>query len=319
MKNRLFYFCILCLGISVLSSCSKDDDEIDSRPPIKEENGNISNENNGNNTDSDDPTPGNYVLLSAIEKTRLSSGTTTTTNCFNNPVYEVNNWNGKTVLKSYDKYRDSPYCTFSYSLPKMIDCHSVTYDTEYTINIADLISQEKIGQQLNTYKYDSKNRLAEIKSQYGSEIQVEQLTYDDKYNIVSYKRKREKEILDEAIIEYTTIPAKSIPLQSLGISAGNVFSDICNWSLLEMGFYGNTIPLYLVKRILYSSSGEEIELVYEYTLNKNGYVTEMIEMDYRADMTFVNTWNFEWKEVATPSYTNWLFSDMGSPYYRYLY
>jgi hypothetical protein len=310
VKYWLLASIILPMGFTT-QSCEKGNEDIGDHK-LPEEIG----------SDNDSPSPekssGNYVLLSVKEKTRLSSGTTITTICFENPVYEVNNWNGKTVLKSYDKYRDSPYCTFTYALPNRIDCNSTIGDIECTINTAGLISQEKIGHQLNTYKYDSKNRLTEVKKQYGTEVQVEQLTYDNTYNLVSYKRIREDKILDEATIEYTTIPAKSIPLQSLDISFGNIFSAFCNWDLLEMGFYGNTIPLNLVKRILYTSSGEEAEKVYEYTLNESGYVVEIVEMDYRASNTFITTWNFEWKEVSIPSYSNWLFSDVGSPYYRYL-
>ena len=305
IRTLLLVFIVFPIGIAI-QSCEKGDEGMIS-PDSPEE------------IEPGESINSSYVLFAATEKTRYPSGTTITTNCFDNPVYEVNSWNGKTVLKSYDKYSDSPYCTFTYALPKRIDCNSTISDMECTINTTGLISQEKIGHQLNTYKYDSKNRLTEIKVQYGSEVQVERLTYDNTYNIVSYKRMREGTILGEAIIEYTTIPAKSIPLQSFDISFGSIFSEFCNWSLLEMGFYGNTIPLNLVKRILYtSSSGEEAEKVYEYTLNESGYVVEILEMDHRASETFVKTWSFEWEEVVTPSYTNWLFSDMGSPYYRYL-
>ena len=64
------------------------------------------------------------------------------------------------------------------------------------------------------------------------------------------------------------------------------------------------------------NSGAEIE--FDYTLDRNGYVTRMVKKNYGASKTYISTWNFEWKEVSTPSYTNWLFSDVTSPYYRYL-
>lgn len=66
-----------------------------------------------------------------------------------------------------------------------------------------------------------------------------------------------------------------------------------------------------------SESGFEFE--YDYTLDKNGYVETMTQIRYDASETFFSTYTFEWTPVSTPSYTNWLFSDIGSPYYRYLH
>lgn len=72
--------------------------------------------------------------------------------------------------------------------------------------------------------------------------------------------------------------------------------------------------MYLVDKISYNDT----EIVYDYTLDKNGYVIKMVETKYLVSGTYINTYTFEWRAVSTLSYSNWLFSDIGSPYYRYL-
>lgn len=323
MKNFIRFqslaFILIAIGMN-LQSCEKGDEDI-SHPNYPEESGP---EGDTPNPDEDTSNPdgngsGYYVLLSATEETRYPSGNTITKTRFSNPVYNVESWTGKTVLQSYDWLRDSRHYDYTYFVR---DNHIVcSYGTgwletkEYTLNSDKLIIQGECDGELFLYSFDSRHRLTTIKSSYGNDAQIEDLSYDSNYNLTEYRRKEENgDIFEEATIEYTTIPTKSMPWEFY-----DVLSDIqIDPYLLEQGFFGNTIPMYLIKRIVLNSFGSESEKTYEYTLDRNGYVIEMVERDYRVDETFVTTWNFEWKKVATPSYSNWLFTDVGSPYYRYL-
>lgn len=304
--------CVLALVIA-LSSCGEDEpNESDDlfEPEIPENN------QENDNTQSEESMSGNYVLYSAVEKTIYASGGAITMQQFCNPEYEVNPWSGRTVLKSYDKYNDCPYCTFTYNLPNSVCFESSTNKMNCTLNIKGLISTAETHWESYDFEYDAKNRLTSATIKVASEIHEKKYSYDNLYNIIGYKRILNGEVINETKVEYTTILAKTIPLQLL---AGNEMWLLFEVPFMEMGLYGNSIPLYLIDRIVTkSSTGEEIETVYEYKLNSNGYVEEMTAMDYRASQTFISKWEFEWLEVSTPSYTNWLFSDITSPYYRYI-
>lgn len=316
--NSIIKYCLLTsIIISIeftIQSCEKNDEDSGKHKPSDE----IEHGDGYSNTE--ESSSKNYVLLSVTEKIRNPSGMTSMSIYFSNPIYNVESWTGKTVLESYDWLDGARHYNYAFFVSdNSITCSHGTekHDTfEYILNSDKRIVKAECGAELYSYSYDSRNRLTTIKSSFaGSASQVEELSYDDKYNLIGYKRKDEnEEIFEFATIEYTTYPTKSMPWEYY-----DVLSDICIDSyLLEQGFFGNTIPMYLVKRIVLNSLGAESEKIYEYTLDKNGYVIEMIEMDYRTDMTFITTWNFEWKEVSVPSYSNWLFSDVGSPYYRYL-
>lgn len=301
---------MLCSGLVACDTEENNENEVENEWNENE----IPDDNE--DSESDDTSNAICVLASVVSESRLPSGTTTTTKIFESPIYEVNKWNSQTVLKSY-KNEGSSY-SFVYDLPNKVFYYPPYYDVECILS-AGLISKVKIGGESHTFEYDNKRRLISRTLQYGSEMQVEEFTYDGKFNMVGYKRTRNDEVLYEAEIEYTKTPAKTIPLQCFDGSLGNVFHDVFSgWSFLEMGLYGNTIPLYLIERILYKSSGEEVEKVFEYSLNRTGYVVEMVEMDYRSSGTFITTYTFDWEAVSVPTYTNWLFSDIASPYYRYL-
>lgn len=312
--RKLFYYLFATMLCSGFAACGTEDNNENE----------VENEWNENDTPEDDKDPENddasdaiCVLASVVKEDRLPSGTTTTTKIFDSPIYEVNKWNSRTVLKSY-KSSGSSY-SFVYDLPNSVSYYPPYYDMECTLNSGGIISEAKIGRESHTFEYDNKHRLICRTMRYGSEIQVEEFSYDGKYNMVGYKRTRNDEILCEAEIEYSTIPAKTIPLQCFDSSFGSVFNDVFSgWSFLEMGLYGNTIPLYLIERIVYKSSDEEVEKTFEYSLNRSGYVVEMVEMDYRSSGTFITTYAFDWEAVSVSTYTNWLFSDIASPYYRYL-
>ena len=259
----------------------------------------------------------NYVLVSVTEKSRQPSGYTMTSTIFKSPVYEVDSWSGKTVLKSYE-WSSAYTHSYVYDLPNYVYHYSDSPYEEICTLANGLISELKIGRESQTFRYDKKHRLIETVNKYGTiEGPVSEFSYDDKYNMVGYKSTSNNELVDDIQIEYSTIPAKTIPLQCFDISACQPFCVFFNqWPFLEMGLFGNSIPLYLVDKI--KCLNDEVEKVYEYKLDENGYVIEMTQKDYRVDGTYLTTYNFEWKEVSTPTYTNWLFSDIGSPYYKYL-
>ena len=310
--KKLFYYLfatMLCSGFAACDTEENNENEVEN-----EWNENDTSEDN-EDLENEDVSNANCALSSVVEETRYSSGTIRTSKIFDSPVYKVNKWNNQTVLISYENSGSS--YNFEYDLPNSVSYHPPYSDAECTLNSIGLISETKIGRESHTFEYDNKRRLIRRTMQYGSEIQIEEFTYDGKYNIVGYKRTRNDEVLDEAEIEYTKTPAKTIPLQCFG--SANVFHDVFSgWSFLEMGLYGNTIPMYLVERIIHKRYGEEVEKVFEYSLNRNGYVVEMVEMDYHPSETFITTYTFDWKAVSVPTYTNWLFTDIASPYYRYL-
>ena len=302
MMKRLFFYLQLFLLSLCTVSCEDAGDDLVESDNTEETSPDEPNDNKNAET--------NFVLASVMKETRYSTHTSVM-ETFKNPKYEVNGWNKRTVLKSY-KSGSSVY-NYVYDLPNSVQCFSSVYDIECTLNIKGLISEAKIGREVHTFKYDNKNRLIELIQQYGSEANLIEYTYDSKYNMVCCKRNDR-----ELQIEYTAIPAKTIPMQWLVNTSEGLFGST-EFPFLEMGLYGNTIPLHLIDRIVCKwYDGDEYEKVYEYTLDENGYVVQMTEMDYRASETFVTTYTFEWQPVGVPTYTNWLFSDITSPYYRYL-
>lgn len=314
-QTSILVLCMSFLMAFNLISCGENDS-----PNELEE------DNSSNNQDLDESeeevSKDNYVLHSVVETTRISTGETVVTKIFYNPVYEVNAWSGRTVLKSYDKYSESPYSQFKYALPDVVTKYNSSFTMECSLNSASIV-MAKIGREKYTYEYDTKNRLIKITSQYGDldhDVQIREFKYDNTFNLIGYKLSIDDKLVEEAAIEYSAIIARTIPLQCYDLSYGNIFSYLGDADLLAMGFLGNSIPLYLVKRILFKdyNANSENEKVFEYEVNQQGYVVEMMVMDYRATQTFISTWKFEWEKVLTPSYINWLFSDITSPYYRYL-
>ena len=301
MKRLFFYLQLFLLSLCTVSCEDAGDDLVES--------------DNTEETSPDEPndnknTETNFVLASVMEESKFSTHTSVM-ETLNNTIYEVNGWNKRTVLKSY-KSGSSVY-NYVYDLPNSVQCLSSVYDMECTLNTKGLISEAKIGREVHTFKYDNKNRLIEQIQQYGSEANLIEYTYDSKYNMVCCKSDNQ-----EIRIEYTVIPAKTIPMQWLAETSGSFFGRH-EFPFLEMGLYGNTIPLHLIDRIVCKwYDGGEYEKVYEYTLDENGYVVQMVEMAYYASGTVITTYTFEWEPVAIPTYTNWLFSDITSPYYRYL-
>lgn len=296
-------------------SCGNTENDISNE--LEEENS-----NNDKDLNESEESSGNYVLHSVIETATTSTGETIVTKLFNNPEYEVNTWSGRTVLKSYDKYNENRYYQFNYALPDAVTIYNSSFTMECSLGSTSIV-MAKIGREKYTYEYDTKNRLIKITIQYGNldyDIHVCQFKYDNTYNLIGYELFIDDKLYEKAEIEYSTTVAKTIPLQCYSLSYGNIFSYLGNTDLLAMGFFGNSIPLYLVKRVLFidCDTNNETETEFEYEINKQGYVVEMKTKKYTATQTFVSTCEIEWEKISVPSYTNWLFSDITSPYYRYL-
>ena len=309
MKAIKILSVMLCLVASMTFAACGDDDG--GEPPMDEEEEFYPGDDSSGD-ESDEPASGYYVLLSATEE---SSNLGITSNQFSNPVYDVEYMRGRytTVLKSYAG------CSLTYS-SNSVSFSDGSMDEEYTIDeYSEYVSSAQFGRHENhEYEYDSKGRLITETIRYGSEEWEKTFLYDNRFNVIEYQYSKSGEELYKAEIEYTSIPAKTIPMQSLETFTGNPFC--MNWVLTEAGFFGNSIPLYLVSSIVVTdlSDGSEVEYEYDYTLNRMGYVVEMTEMKYTVSKTYISTWYFEWKNADRPSYTNWLFSDETSPYYRYL-
>lgn len=278
-------------------------------------------ENNPPNYEEESPVDytGNYVLWKVNEHTRFSSGVQTSITIFSQPKYEYNNWLNYTVLTGTQRSQDdgSPM-VYTYNLPNSATLHYSSLSSDYELNNRLIIEYETTGSGSTCQYYDSKNRLVREEHLYKSDLTYYYYTYDNSYNITGIAREKGTDRIATLDIEYTDIPAKTIPLQNFCSSA--LITDGCfrvDWPLMEAGLYGNCIPLKLIKRIKSATSwGDETEFEYEYTLNKAGYVEEMIEYQYMSSGTSITTLTFEWKKLDNHSYTNWLFSDIGSPYYR---
>lgn len=304
MKAIKFFSMMLCLMASTgFVSCSDDDGDA-KEPPLDEE------EEILPGGEPDEPIYGHYVLQSITE---IDSNLGITLEQFSNPKYGVEYMRGQymTILESYE-----PNGSLTYSLPESILWGDSKYELdEYT----GYITSSQYGRhETHDYEYDSKGRLTTEIVKYGSEKWEETFVYDNRFNIVEYRYSHNGEELYKTEIKYTTIPAKTIPLQSFTL--GGISNPFPKWVLTEAGFFGNSIPMCLVSNIVITdlSDGSETEIEYGYTLNRMGYVVEMKEKKYTTSKTYIYTWQFEWKEVNRPSYTNWLFSDESSPYYRYL-
>ncbi len=259
------------------------------------------------------PTSGNYVLASIKETERFPNGTTLNKLIFSNPIYNVvSDYN---VITSYKNFTGDIKYNYLSGNSMTCDPH---WNSFYSCSLTrGLISEIVINQlEKETFEYDSKYRLISVTTQEGADTYSETFSYDG-YNVIGSKYSKNNVFVSETKIEYTTIPAKTIPLQFFDdpMLHGMVFFHEPYWVFMEKGAFGNSIPMYLIHRITYG----DYEIIYDYTLNKNGYVVKMETKRYQAGGSYFSTYSIEWQEVGVPSYTNWLFSDIGSPYYRYLY
>lgn len=259
---------------------------------------------------------GFYAIQNIKETVRTSSGSVYSSDIFSNPIYSVDGWFAKTVLKSYNSNIGN--YSYSYSFPNSFSGKtpnseiSCTYD-----NYRSHITKVTIGRENMNFEYDNKNRLTSVTVYYGSSLEAtDKYTYDDKYNVIRFQRINGSNILIDTKFEYTQISAKGIPLQCFS-SATSSLGVLFNQNLfpfLEIGAFGNSIPMYLISKVVESDGTERL---FDYVTD-NGWVVNMTEKVYMTSGTYIYSYDISWDAKSRASYTNWLFSDEGSPYYRYL-
>lgn len=330
--EKLFYRLFLASVIAMslfFTSCGDDEPDEPEIPGISQPPDTPNHPDTPETPDQPGPTiRQNKVLLSATVRERSSSGWTTEQMEFHSPEYSVNRYNKYTILESYSSGDTSPYSEFSYNLPtkvRLIPLGDERLYRDYTLGdyLNHLLIKEyqSVGSPKHTFEYDTKRRVKSCYVEEKNSKSTYEYTFDNTFNMIGCRRIIDGEIFYKSEISYTTIPAKTIPLQLLDVSSSDIFllAEV-DWPLMEAGFYGNSIPLYLVDSVIFTyNSGEEVEFTYDYELDKDGYVTSMECRKYTNTGTSIDKWTFTWQSVTTPSYTNWLFGDEGSPYYRYLY
>lgn len=308
----IFMVAALCM---CLTSCGGGDDDPNlSDPPV------VTGNENQNGEQTTGSTSNYYVVQSIIEESRLPSGTTTVSTIYSDPVYEQSATDGRPRIKSYNDRSDK--ITFTYSANGILESstNSLIRDLNYTLETGFSLNTGRISKyvyeygdgEIHTCEYDSKNRLIKEKITFGSEVTNDTYTYDDAYNMIGYQRTRGTSTLQKKTIEYTTIRAKHIPLRD-GVKDG-----LDHWGVLDdIGAFGHSVPMYLIKRVINALSGE-VEKDYDYILDNNGYVTKIVEYNYGSTGTSINTYIVKWTPSNTkPSYASWLLNDIGSPYTRY--
>lgn len=250
------------------------------------------------------------VIASVMETTRYPDGRIIENQLLSNPVYETAQWLGKTVLTSYESYSDWSY-TYDFPNKAVMKSGSAvcTYKLDYDY-ATDFTSRDEDG----TFQYDNKGRMTVATISYGSQTSEDRYTYDRAYNVVRYERVTNGHSGLGCDISYTDINAKCAPLQWL-VGSGDWSSVLRPWAFYEAGIFRNSLPSKLVDAI---SQDDGVEIEYDYRLNDNGYVTRMVEHKFMSSGTYITTYDIKWRKTSIPSFSNWLFNDEGSPYYRIL-
>ncbi|MCM1452294.1 MAG: hypothetical protein NC102_08540 [Clostridium sp.] len=262
-------------------------------------------------------------VISKIElEKRYPSGSTFSPDViFSSPKYEYNKWWDFYLLNSYNDGSISFSCSydFPYSISQTLrnsDGPLINYDIVYEIDqISHLVSKEHLSDIVHhdsaeyEYKYDNKRRLIQVIYPSGKSTDI---AYDD------FDISRIRTYMDGIYyLEYYDIVAKHIPIQYFNETTTHYVPLLyASQMILESGWMGNSIPLHLIKTVKCDGGGEEYN--YKYKFDKDGYVTEMIEEKWTDTGTYINTYKIEWTETDNCTYINWLFNDIGSPYYKYM-
>lgn len=312
----LILLIISTLYLTTITSCDKDNKDDVTTPIIPEE-----------PVTPDDPTPtpsaNPYkILLNVTESFSYSSGNNYENNVYHTNKYEVNEWSKKTVITSFTKSGDDAW-EYTYNLPYTISFS--VYGVNNKLTLSD-VYQFVAKQEATTgsepsyyYTYDSKARLVECISSAGSRIVYD---YDDNYNIIKITKYRDNKLMEECKISYNDKISKTIPLQSYAVGLNNFdLPGEYNINLYEAGFYGVSIPINLISNVIvdsYIGDYQRYEYEYDYTFDSDGYVDTMTTHRYDNTETFITTYKFTWEPISVYTYTNWLFNDVRSPYYRLL-
>lgn len=292
---------IVLLGVAMLMALSC----VSVAPSDGESNRNETGGNGENVTPELPESAACYVLSSIVdtysEKNNTASGTY---GLFDKASYISVDWCERPVLESfeYGDGEDVLKCRFVYALPSYVylyagdDCIKMSLNKDGYIKDIELDKYDTFA-----FEYDSKGRLVEQTDIYrdgdaAPSYQTWTYSYDSSSNLVAYN-----DCGCEYNIEYTSIPAKTIPLQYWS----NNLQDVMFWfemPLLEAGLLGTAVPQCLVKRISgVDEDGYSEEIVYSYKVNANGYVKEMkaIWSSEISPEPATETCVFEWEKYVS--------------------
>lgn len=266
-------------------------------------NGDDTGDNGGNVTPELPESTVCYVLSSIVDTySEKKNATSETYGLFGKTSYISVDWCERPVLESfeYGDGEDVLKCRFVYALPSYVylyagdDCIKMSLNKDGYIKDIELDKYDTFA-----FEYDSKGRLVEQTDIYrdgdaAPSYQTWTYSYDSSSNLVAYN-----DCGCEYNIEYTSIPAKTIPLQYWS----NNLQDVMFWfemPLLEAGLLGTAVPQCLVKRISGVDEDGYSEIVYSYKVNANGYVKEMkaIWSSEISPEPATETCVFEWEKYV---------------------
>lgn len=272
-------------------------------PSDSESNGNGTGGNGENVTPELPESTACYVLSSIVDTYSEKNNTSGTYGLFGKASYISVDWCERPVLESfeYGDGEDVLKCRFVYALPSYVylyagdDCIKMSLNKDGYIKDIELDKYDTFA-----FEYDSKGRLVEQTDIYrdgdaAPSYQTWTYSYDSSSNLVAYNDDG-----CEYNIEYTSIPAKTIPLQYWS----NNLQDVMFWfemPLLEAGLLGTAVPQCLVKRISGVDEDGSEEIVYSYKVNANGYVKEMkaIWSSEISPEPATETCVFEWEKYVS--------------------
>lgn len=315
MKRILFIFTILAL-----TACSNR-----IPAPVTPDGGDgSSSEVSGGGDSTDDG--GEYYVLSSVEADYKFSDLEEHYTLLENSVYVTEQKTGKAMLKSCSmRYGEGDPLTiaYTYNFPKSV---SEGVDNEvitYALNADGYISSYSFGDGTAKLEYDSDGRLVKKLSEssvgtistdyYGSSFDLVRISTT--YDISSSLKESRYDI------EYTTIPAKSAPLQELHFETALLGSDI-DFFKFDNGLFGNYfIPRHLIKAVRKTIRNSDQGLPYEYNysysykLDEAGNVIEMKCIHSSSSLPDkILTTRYKWKKSSVPTYAGWLLTSPDSPY-----
>lgn len=291
---------------------------------------NSSSEVSGGGDSTDDG--GEYYVLSSVEVDYKFSDLEEHYTLWENPVYVTEQKTGKAMLKScsmrYGEDDDDLLVfVYTYNFPKSVSegvdnevityalnadgcILSYNYSTSGTVKneydsdgrLIRSTSNDSQGSTCENYYYDKLSDLVRISTTYDISFSLKESRYD---------------------IEYTTIPAKSAPLQELYFETALLGSGI-DFFKFDNGLFGNYfIPRYLIKAVRKTIRNSDQGLPYEYNysysykLDDAGNVVEMKFIESYVSGILpdkIMTFRYKWKKSSVPTYAGWLLTSQDSPY-----
>ena len=218
-------------------------------------NGNETDGNGENVTPELPETAACYVLSSIVdtysEKNNTASGTY---GLFDNASYISVDWCERPVLESFEYVEggeDLLKCRLVYALPSYVYLYAGDECIKMSLNKDGYVKDIELDKyDTFVFEYDSNGRLVEQTDIYrdgdaAPSYQTWTYSYDSSSNLVAYN-----DCGCEYNIEYTSIPAKTIPLQYWS----NNLQDVMFWfemPLLEAGLLGNIldIPIFIQRHV----------------------------------------------------------------------